>query len=74
MGTMHQDELLKLWRREEISIEMAIGHLLQNLAKIQTVIEAGNISLYQLRADVDSLIAQIIMPPATKNKKHLNKT
>ncbi len=69
MGTMPPQELIKKWEREEITVEMAIGHILQHLAKIQTVIDAINITLYNLRADVDSLIAHTGMIPNPKGKK-----
>jgi FtsZ-binding cell division protein ZapB len=36
---------------------MATGHILENLVKIQQAIDAINITLYNLRAAVDSLIA-----------------
>jgi len=69
MGTMPPQELIKKWEREEITDEMAIGHILQHLAKIQTVIDAINITLYNLRAMVDSLIAHTEMMPNPKGKK-----
>lgn len=69
MGTMPPQDLLKKWEREEITVDMAIGHILQHLAKIQTVIDAINITLYNLRATVDSLIAHTGMRPNPKGKK-----
>ena len=69
MGTMPPQELLNKWKREEITIEMAIGHILQHLAKIQTAIDAINLTLYNLRATVDSLIAHTGMRPNPKGKK-----
>ncbi|MCP4367427.1 MAG: hypothetical protein GY797_04825 [Deltaproteobacteria bacterium] len=69
MGTMPPQELLNKWKREEITTEMAIGHILQHLAKIQTAIDAINITLYNLRATVDSLIAHTGMMPNPKGKK-----
>lgn len=30
METMSPNELLKLWKLEEITVEMSIGHILQN--------------------------------------------
>ncbi|MCP4370729.1 MAG: hypothetical protein GY797_21840 [Deltaproteobacteria bacterium] len=66
---MPPQDLLKKWEREEITVEMAIGHILQNLAKIQTAIDAINITLYNLRAMVDSLIAHTGMKPNPKGKK-----
>ena len=69
MGTMLPQELLKRWEREELTVEMAMGHSLQNLTQIQTAIDALNISLYNVRADVDSLIAHTGMEPNPKGKK-----
>ncbi|MCP4369798.1 MAG: hypothetical protein GY797_17040 [Deltaproteobacteria bacterium] len=69
MGTMPPQDLLKKWEREEITVEMAIGHILQNFAKIQTAIDAINLTLYNLRAMVDSLIAHTGMMPNPKGKK-----
>ncbi len=57
MGTMPPQELLKQWQLEEMPVEMTTGHILQNLVKIQTTIDAINITLHKLSADVDSLIA-----------------
>jgi hypothetical protein len=42
---------------------------LQHLTKIQTAIDAINITLYNLRADVDSLIAHTGMTPNPKGTK-----
>ncbi len=69
MGTIPPQDLLKKWQREEITVEMAIGHILQNLAKIQTAIDAINLALYNLRAMVDSLIAHTGMMLNPKGKK-----
>ncbi len=69
MGTMPPQELIKKWEREEITVEMAIGHILQYIAKIQTAIDAVNLTLYNLRATVDSLIAHTGMMPNPKGKK-----
>jgi hypothetical protein len=69
MGTLHPQELLKQWELEKIPHEMATGHTLQNLAKIQQTIETINLTLYGLRADVDSLIAHTGMKPNAKGKK-----
>jgi len=69
MGTMPPQELMRQWRLEKISVEMATGHILQNLTKIQTAIDAINIILYNLHADVDSLIAHTGMKPNPKSKK-----
>jgi hypothetical protein len=69
MGTISPQELLKKWQIEEITIEMAIGHLIQNVVKLYKTIEKLTNSLYNLRADVDSLIAHTGMPPNPKGKR-----
>jgi hypothetical protein len=69
MGTLHPQELLKQWELEKISIEMVTGHSLQNLVKVQQAIDAINITLYNIRADVDSLIAHTGMKPNQTGKK-----
>lgn len=69
MGTMHPQELLRQWPLEKMPVEMTTGHILQNLVLIQTAIDAINITLYNLRADVDSLIAHTGMQPNSKGKK-----
>ena len=69
MGTMHPQELFKQWELEKIPHEMATGHSLQNLVKMQQAIDTFNITLYNLRADVDSLIAHTGMKPIQTGKK-----
>jgi len=68
MGTMTPQKLLQQWKLENMTVEMTTGHILQNLVKIQTAIDAINITLYNLRADVDSLIAHTGMKPKGKKK------
>ncbi len=69
MGTMHPQELLKQWELETMPVEMATGHSLQNLVKIQQAIDTINIAFYNLRADVDNLIAHTGMKPHQTGKK-----
>lgn len=40
MAAMPPDELLRLWRQEAISTEMAIGHITQSLVKLQEAMDA----------------------------------
>ncbi len=56
---LHPSELVNQWKQESLTIEAAVGQILQNLAKIQIAFDAGSISRYQLRADVDDLRNQI---------------
>jgi hypothetical protein len=69
MGTIHPQELLKQWELETISVPMATGHSLQNLVKMQQAIDTINLTLYNIRADVDSLIAHTGMKPNPTGKK-----
>ena len=39
MGTMSPEELARLWRQEQLSVEMAIGHITQNLAQLQRALD-----------------------------------
>lgn len=36
MSTYSLEKLLHLWRREELTVEQAMGHLLQHLAILET--------------------------------------
>lgn len=36
MSTYSPEKLLHLWRREELTVEQAMGHLLQHLATLET--------------------------------------
>ena len=69
MGTLPPQDLLKEWTLEKLTVEMATGHTVQNLVKLQQAIDAINITLYNLRADIDSLIAHTGMRPNAKGKK-----
>jgi hypothetical protein len=40
MGTMSPNELANLWRQDAISVEMAIGHITQNLVHLQGALDA----------------------------------
>jgi hypothetical protein len=58
-----------MWAKEQLTLEMATGHSLQNLVKIQQAVDVINLALYNLRADVDSLIAHTGMKPNLTGKK-----
>ena len=68
MGTVTPEELLKRWTLEKLPVEMAIGHILQNLLKVQAATEANGVMLRQLRTDVDGLIAHTGMMPRSQGK------
>ena len=53
MGTVTPAELLRLYTLEKITIEMSIGHILQNLVILHKALE----SVAQLERDVERLVA-----------------
>jgi hypothetical protein len=69
MGTMNPNELLKLWTLEQVSVEMAIGHILQNMVKTSETLGTHDTSLYKLRSNVDDLIVHTGVKPRSKNRK-----
>ncbi|MDM8532859.1 hypothetical protein QUF63_16980 [Anaerolineales bacterium HSG25] len=70
MGTIPVKELLKKWKQDDLTVEMAIGHILQHLVlleqvdadatcncrKLSTAIDTINLSRATLRDDVDRLL------------------
>lgn len=69
MGTMSPDELLSLWKLEKMPVEMAMGHVLQNLVEVYVDIKALDASLYKLQGDVDGLIARTGTKPHSKSRR-----
>jgi len=69
MATLPPNELLSLWKLEQMPIEMSIGHVLQNLVKLHSDLDAHHSALYHLRADVDRLIADAGIGAIDKGKK-----
>jgi hypothetical protein len=79
MGTMAPDELARLWRQEKLSVEMAIGHITQNLVQIQSMIDTQrqlpHSSLEQQRQLLLTLqealpnVASSPAPPSKKKRK-----
>ena len=61
MSTVTPQELLKAWKREEMTVEMTLGHVVQNLVKLHT-------AFVDLRTDVDCLITHTGLPPSTKGR------
>jgi len=39
MGTMSPEELARLWCQEQLSVDMAIGHITQNLVQLQHALD-----------------------------------
>ncbi len=69
MGTMTPKELLKLWKLEKVTVEMAMGHVLQNLVRMHDLIQANNTTLHKLRSDARDLAAHSGTLPRSKNKR-----
>lgn len=55
MSTITPVELLNLWKQEQIPVEMAIGHILQNLVKQQSALEALLATQGKSHTDLTSL-------------------
>jgi len=55
MGTMPPNELLRLWKLEKLPTEMAIGHILQNLVRIEDVQNTFSSTVYEVKADINCL-------------------
>jgi len=72
MSTITPEELLTAWKLEQVSVEMAIGHILQNLVKQQTALDTHNRIMLNLRANVDRLIAHTGLAPIDKGEKKPN--
>ena len=59
MSTYEPDQLLQLWKLEQIDSQMVIGHLLQNLVLQQEAVKKMNSSITRLRMDIDNLVSQV---------------
>ncbi len=62
MGALTPTELFTLWKQEQVTVEMSIGHMLQNLVKQQTTIEALVSALGKMCVDLDRLSAPTDKP------------
>jgi hypothetical protein len=65
---MTPEKLLALWTQEKITVEMAIGHILQNLVKLRQADKSADASRYKLRGDVDALLAHAGLEPRARKK------
>ena len=88
MGTIPPKKLLSQWKKETLTVEMAIGHLLQHLvlqneveqkmdiehAQIMTTLKELQTSVRSLRTDVDRLIAHTNLPPPKPKRGRPRKT
>ncbi|MDM8529311.1 hypothetical protein QUF58_14040 [Anaerolineales bacterium HSG24] len=83
MSTEPIKKLLNKWKVEDLTVEMAIGHLLQHAyikhesdeqakqerRKIMRNLDEIQVTLKSLRHDVDALIAHTKMPPTLPKQK-----
>jgi len=53
----------------KVTVEMALGHILQNLIKVHAATETLDTSLYGLRGDVDALMAHTGAKPRSQGKR-----
>jgi hypothetical protein len=82
MGTIEAQKLLDQWKLEQLTLEMGLGHTLQHLVllhakahqtelrdnKMMNALAAINVTLANLRADVDALIAHTALLPSPKRR------
>jgi len=58
MSTYPPDQLLQLWKSEQIDSQMAIGHVLQNLVILTELVNKLNAAQARVKLDVDNLTQQ----------------
>ncbi len=57
MGAVAPEELARLWTQDEVTIERAIGQIVQQLVTIQVSLDRQAQALGQLRREMSTLIA-----------------
>ena len=67
MSTYEPDQLLQLWKQDQIDTEMAIGHLLQNLVTQHQAMKKMNTALIRLQLDLENLLNQVKLLAAAAN-------
>ena len=68
MSTYEPEQLLQLWKLNEIDSQIVIGHLLQNLVLQQTTLKKMNATQQRFQLDLDNLRAQIKPNPLGKKE------
>jgi hypothetical protein len=68
VSTFEPEQLLQLWKLDQIDSEMAIGHLLQHIVAQQTAMKKMNGSLQRFQLDLDNLRMQIKLNPPGKQE------
>jgi len=59
MGTIPPPTLLQLWAVEDLTIEQAIGHLLQHLVIIRNELNAEQVAQPKLKIQIDTALAEL---------------
>ncbi len=73
MATVSPKELLGLWSREQLTVEMATGHLLQHLVTLHATTEALKQAVHLLQAQVDTLTMRDDTAPQSAQRKRSSK-
>ncbi|MFN8496125.1 MAG: hypothetical protein U0350_51510 [Caldilineaceae bacterium] len=69
MSTYEPEQLLQLWKSEQIDSNMAIGHLMQNLVLQQEAMKKMNAVLIRCQQDIDNLLSQAKLQAASASPK-----
>ncbi len=69
MGTLPPEEVLRLWAGDAMPLEMAMGHVLQNLVRLQTTLTTQHGTIRQLQAELARLIEPADHPPTPRQPK-----
>lgn len=69
MSTVAPDELARLWSQEKITPEMAIGHITQNLARMQTMLDSHR-QMLQATLEVHQQILTTLQVDLEQSAKH----
>lgn len=56
MSTYSLEKLLQLWRREKLTVEQTVGHLLQHLATLETQSHALQKQVQSLQQAIKPLL------------------
>jgi len=59
MGTSSPDELLKKWKVEDLTIQQAIGQLLQHLVMVRNELNDDQLERGKLKALIDQALAEL---------------
>ncbi|MFN8490881.1 MAG: hypothetical protein U0350_25030 [Caldilineaceae bacterium] len=59
MSTYPPDQLMHLWKTDQIDSQMAIGHVLQNLAILTELVNKLSAAQVRVKLDVDNLTQQV---------------